>query len=230
MQPLKRHAVVDFALREFGELPKAGNARTPIPTVTDQIGFSTRHFNQLFRDQVGLTQNCFVAFDACSKSLICWLAKRRWIGRYCFLLRLLDQAHLIHDFRAFADCTPTEYLAQRGFHPCMWCCPIEVNFYNSSELMLRHNKKPNSLRSSCFEENICRLLLQRFHSMSMMSQQRLHSSSNTSASAKKCQPTARIALQAGRWVQLDLPPNWTSNLKPAHMRGHRADGLLIALW
>jgi len=25
-----------------------------------------------------------------------------------------------------------------------------------------------------------------------------------------------------------LPPNWTSNLKPAHMRGHRADGLLIA--
>jgi len=59
MQPLKRHAVVDFALREFGELPKAEAARTPIPTVgtvTDQIGFSTRHFNQLFRDQVGLTQ------------------------------------------------------------------------------------------------------------------------------------------------------------------------------
>jgi len=27
MQPLKRHAVVDFALREFGELPKAAMLR-----------------------------------------------------------------------------------------------------------------------------------------------------------------------------------------------------------
>jgi len=120
MQPLKRHAVVDFACVSLGIAEGGNAARTPIPTVgtvTDQIGFSTRHFNQLFRDQVGLTQNCFVAFDAC-KSLICWLAKRRWIGQILLSLAATDQAHLIHDFRAFADCTPTEYLAQRGFHPC----------------------------------------------------------------------------------------------------------------
>jgi len=42
-----------------------------------------------------------------------------------------DQAHLIHDFRAFADCTPTEYLHNEAFIPAMWCCPIEVNFLQS---------------------------------------------------------------------------------------------------
>ena len=45
-----RHPVVDFALREFRRMP------TPtVSAVTDQIGCSVRHFNQLFRDQVGLT-------------------------------------------------------------------------------------------------------------------------------------------------------------------------------
>lgn len=29
-----------------------------------------------------------------------------------------DQAHLIHDFRTFAGCTPRAYLKQRSFHPC----------------------------------------------------------------------------------------------------------------
>jgi len=51
--------------------------------VTDQIGFSTRHFNQLFRDQVGLTQTV-LSRSTLAKSLICWLAKRRWIADIVF--------------------------------------------------------------------------------------------------------------------------------------------------
>jgi AraC-like DNA-binding protein len=49
-----RHPIVDFALREFGRSP------TPtVSTVIEQIGFSARHFNQLFRDQVGLAPKLF---------------------------------------------------------------------------------------------------------------------------------------------------------------------------
>jgi AraC-like DNA-binding protein len=109
-----RHPVVDFALREF--------RRSPTPSVSkviDQVGCSARHFNQLFRDQVGLTPKLFcrvrrlrqVLYRIAGKSQVDW-------ADIAFTCGYFDQAHLIHDFRSFADCTPTEYLAQRGFHPC----------------------------------------------------------------------------------------------------------------
>lgn len=109
-----RHPVVDFALREF--------RRTPTPSVravTDQIGCSARHFNQLFRDQVGLTPKLFCRVRRLRQVLYLIAGKGQvdWTD-LAFTCGYFDQAHLIHDFRSFADCTPTEYLAQRGFHPC----------------------------------------------------------------------------------------------------------------
>lgn len=58
VQSPKRHPVIDFALREFGRSPTS-----TVSTVTHQIGFSTRHFNQLFRDQVGLTPKLGLSRD-----------------------------------------------------------------------------------------------------------------------------------------------------------------------
>ena len=109
-----RHPVVDFALREFRQLP------TPtVSAVIDQVGCSARYFNQLFRDQVGLTPKLFcrvrrlrqVLYQIAGKSQVDW-------ADLVFTCGYFDQAHLIHDFRSLTGCTPTEYLAQRGFHPC----------------------------------------------------------------------------------------------------------------
>jgi AraC-like DNA-binding protein len=115
MQPIDRHPVVDFALREFG--------RTPIPTVstvTNQIGFSARYFNQLFRDRVGLTPKLFCRVQRLRQMLDLLAGKTQvdWTA-IAFTCGYFDQAHLIHDFRTLTDCTPTEYLALRGFHPCL---------------------------------------------------------------------------------------------------------------
>lgn len=114
LQPLDQHPVVDFALREFEQ--------SPLPTVgavTEQIGFSARHFNQLFRDHVGLTPKLFCRVRRLRQVLYLLAGKERvdWMD-IAFTCGYFDQAHFIHDFRMFADCTPTEYLAQRGFHPC----------------------------------------------------------------------------------------------------------------
>lgn len=114
MQPLARHPVVDFALREFERLPTA-----PVSTVTSQIGFSTRHFNQLFRDRVGLTPKLYCRVRRLQQVLRLIEGKKPidWMD-IASICGYFDQAHLIHDFRTFANCTPTDYVAKRGDHPC----------------------------------------------------------------------------------------------------------------
>ncbi|MBD1866263.1 AraC family transcriptional regulator [Cyanobacteria bacterium FACHB-471] len=114
VQSPERCPAVDFALREF--------KRSPIPTVrtvTEQIGFSDRHFNQLFRDQVGLTPKRYCRVQRLQQVLHLLKGKKQvdWM-EIAFTCGYFDQAHFIHDFRAFAHCTPTEYLTQRSFHPC----------------------------------------------------------------------------------------------------------------
>lgn len=108
------HPAVNFALQQFQQ-----SANLTIRSITEQTGFSARYFNQLFRDQVGVTPKLFCRIQRFQKVLEMLSAKTPvdWID-IAFTCGYFDQAHLIHDFRAFADCTPTEYLAQRGFHHC----------------------------------------------------------------------------------------------------------------
>lgn len=122
-----RHPAVDFALQQFQRTAKGSAARTPtvsISAVTDQIGFSTRHFNQLFRDQVGVTPKLFCRVQRFQQVLDLLSGKTQvdWMD-IVFTCGYFDQAHLIHEFRTFADCTPTEYLSQRGFHLCHMVLP-----------------------------------------------------------------------------------------------------------
>jgi len=114
LQTPERHPAVDFALREF--------ERSPLPTirtVTDKIGFSARHFNQLFRNQVGLTPKLFCRVQRLRQVLYLLNGKKHadWID-VALTCGYFDQAHLIHDFRSFAGCSPGEYLVNRGLHPC----------------------------------------------------------------------------------------------------------------
>jgi AraC-like DNA-binding protein len=114
MQPPDPYNAVDFALREFVSYPTIR-----VSEVTDKIGFSARYFNQLFRDRVGLTPKLFCRVRRLQQALDIVSGKDRvdWAD-VAITCGYFDQAHFIHDFRMFANCTPTEYLAQRGFHPC----------------------------------------------------------------------------------------------------------------
>jgi AraC-like DNA-binding protein len=114
MKPLDRYTAIAMALQKFEREPT-----TRVSEVTDKIGFSTRHFNQLFRDRVGLTPKLFCRVRRLQQVLDLVSGKDRvdWAD-IAIACGYFDQAHFIHDFRMFANCTPAEYLVQRSFHPC----------------------------------------------------------------------------------------------------------------
>jgi AraC-like DNA-binding protein len=108
-----RHPAVAFALNEFHSTPEAQK----ISTLTDRIGVSPRHFIDIFRIEVGLTPKLFCRIRRFQRAL-------RQISRGAHLhwpsvaleAGYFDQAHFIHDFRAFSGINPSAYLSDYQGH------------------------------------------------------------------------------------------------------------------
>jgi len=112
-RPLERHPAVDFALGRF-----RGGPQTPtVGEVTEESGLSSRRFIELFRQQVGLTPKLFCRVRRFQEVLrrvapgqrIDWTDVALSCGYF-------DQAHFIHDFRAFSGISPTMYAELRTEH------------------------------------------------------------------------------------------------------------------
>ncbi len=112
-RPLKRHPVIGFALKEF-------EMRTParsVAEVADQTGLSQRHFIQLFSQEVGLTPKVYCRIRRFQEAV-------RFVGTgrqfewsdVALACGYFDQAHFIHDFRAFSGINPSTYLSLRTEH------------------------------------------------------------------------------------------------------------------
>ena len=82
-----------------------------------ELGISHRRFIEVFHRAVGLTPKRFcrirrfprVLREAHQAPVIRWTDVAAMCG-------YTDQAHLIHDFRAFSGLTPAEYTARRTRH------------------------------------------------------------------------------------------------------------------
>jgi AraC-like DNA-binding protein len=109
----ERHTAVDYALREFLQVPQV---RT-IAEVTNQIGLSPRRFIQVFSEQVGLTPKLF-----CRVRRFHEVMRRVHKGRdidwteVALSCGYFDQAHFIRDFKAFSGLNPSAWLSKRGEH------------------------------------------------------------------------------------------------------------------
>jgi AraC-like DNA-binding protein len=112
-KPLQRHDAVAYALGQFLNGPSVPS----VGSVTDQIGLSARRFIQLFSDEVGLTPKLFCRVRRFQRVLR-RVAKGQqidWVG-VALSCGYFDQAHFVHDFRAFSGLNPTTYLSQRTDH------------------------------------------------------------------------------------------------------------------
>lgn len=101
---------VAAALAAFTRAPHAAR----VGTVAATVGLSPRRFIERFRDEVGFTPKQFCRVRRFQHALaqahaaveVDWSAVALSAGYY-------DQAHFIHDFRAFSGLTPTGYRAGR---------------------------------------------------------------------------------------------------------------------
>ena len=111
--PFKHHPAVAFALREFQRDPGILSSAY----MAERVGFSQRHFIQLFRDEVGLTPKLFCRVQR-FQNVIRAVHKRDDVDWADVALSCgyFDQSHFNHDFRQFSGLTPTEYLTLRTDH------------------------------------------------------------------------------------------------------------------
>jgi AraC-like DNA-binding protein len=108
-----RHPAVAYALGAFHQVPGGRTVRD----VTERTGLSARRFIDLFEKEVGLTPKLFCRVQRFQRVLraiqsggpVDWVDLALTCGYY-------DQAHFIHDFRAFSGINPSTYLAAQTPH------------------------------------------------------------------------------------------------------------------
>lgn len=108
---LSRHPAVAFALREL-------RRHRTVASVTEQIGYSQRHFIQLFRQEVGLTPKLYGRIQRFQNALrrIAREPERVDWTEVALSCGYFDQAHFNRDFRAFSGLSPSAYLERRTPH------------------------------------------------------------------------------------------------------------------
>jgi AraC-like DNA-binding protein len=111
---LRRHPATAYALREIAKGPGVDR----IARLTEQVGLSSRRFIEVFRQEVGLTPKVFCRVRRFQRVLRTIAADARSVDwtQIALSCGYFDQAHFIHDFKAFSGLNPTTYLALRTPH------------------------------------------------------------------------------------------------------------------
>jgi methylphosphotriester-DNA--protein-cysteine methyltransferase len=102
--------VVTHALAAARDAPEAS-----VADLAKSAGLDAKRLIRLFVDDVGLTPKLYLRIarferllsDVFPRRTVDWSIAASEHGYF-------DQSHLIHDFREFADMTPTEYQERRG--------------------------------------------------------------------------------------------------------------------
>jgi AraC-like DNA-binding protein len=108
---LDQNPVVEYALDQIVATPN----QVSLGKLNDSLGYSQKHFINLFKSKVGVTPKAYLRIMRFQKAIteieqiqkVDWSAIAQDCGFY-------DQAHLINDFRAFSGFTPEEYVRSKS--------------------------------------------------------------------------------------------------------------------
>ena len=118
----QRHAdAVAWALDRYMAEPDLQT----IASVSSRVGFSHKHFIDLFRQQTGLSPKVFCRIRRFQKALleVQTRAEINWADVACSC-GYFDQSHFVHDFNKFSGLNPSAYLGR--------CLEGEPNFVRAA--------------------------------------------------------------------------------------------------
>jgi AraC-like DNA-binding protein len=113
-QPLHHHPAIAFSMSEFQKDPRLLSSAV----MADRVGFSQRHFIELFKKEVGLNPKLFCRIQRFRKAIESIHGHRDvdWVD-VALSCGYFDQSHFNHDFRRFSGLRPGEYLSLQTDHP-----------------------------------------------------------------------------------------------------------------
>ena len=108
---LEPNPFIDFAVTKILQSPN----QITIKSLSNKVGYSQKHFIQMFKENVGLTPKAFLKITRFQKVIgeietstkISWSTIAYESGYY-------DQAHFINDFKSFSGFTPQQYLTAKN--------------------------------------------------------------------------------------------------------------------
>jgi AraC-like DNA-binding protein len=91
-----------------------GNAR--VTKLADEVGWSRRHLEVRFRQQVGVAPKTYARLVRFRRAVLQLTdhGSKASLARVALECGYYDQAHFNRDFRVFAGCTPAQFLASEG--------------------------------------------------------------------------------------------------------------------
>lgn len=101
---------IDYAVTQIIKYPN----QFCLEKLSDEIGYSQKHFIHLFKAQVGLTPKQYMKILRFQKTIL--EIESTSIHDWTFLARqngFYDQSHFIHDFKGFSGFTPNEYIKRK---------------------------------------------------------------------------------------------------------------------
>lgn len=90
-----------------------------IAALASHLGWSQRHFSQVFREQVGISPKAYSRLQRFQR-VLCKLDRPQEMPDWAALAATYgyyDQAHFIKAFQSFSGLTPAQYLRQKGRRP-----------------------------------------------------------------------------------------------------------------
>ncbi|WP_263352613.1 helix-turn-helix domain-containing protein [Acidicapsa acidisoli] len=105
------HPAIAFAIARLAR-PSQSGENVRVGDIADRVGFSSRRFMELFRQQTGLAPKSFQRVRRFQRVLQTLRAEsvENWAD-VAYRCGYYDQPHFIHDFRMFSGLTPGEYVA-----------------------------------------------------------------------------------------------------------------------